>query len=269
MVTLEAEALHLAFEGGPEVVRGVDLRLEGGRLVALVGPNGAGKTTLLRALAGLLPSDSGRVLVDGADLATLSARERARRIAIVPQDGQALQGTSLFDFVLGGRYAWRRPWAAPSREDEERVLAALAEAELTARRDDRVETLSGGERQRLLLARALAQDADLLLVDEPTAALDPRRQLWVFDRLAEQAGAGRGVLVVTHDLNLASQYADEIHLLVAGRIRASGAARDVLAARVLAEIYGEDLLIGEERAARWAEPRPFILPWRRPGPPRP
>ncbi len=263
MVMIEARALHLSFDGDRDVVAGLDLALEGGRLAALVGPNGAGKTTLLKALAGLLEPRSGEIMLDGRSLEGFKPRERARRIATVPQEGRALQGTTVSEFVLGGRYAWRRPWSPLTAADEAAVLAALESADLADRREDRVEELSGGERQRALFARALAQDAEILLVDEPTAALDPRHQLWVFDRLAEQADRGRAVLVVTHDLNLASQYADTMHLMAEGRLVASGAASEVLSAEVLEGLYGPDFLIGEERSARFGEPRPFILPWRR------
>lgn len=236
------------------VLHGVDLEVRGSAVHAIVGPNGAGKTTLLRVLAGLLRPSAGTAEVGDTPIASLSPKARARSIAIVPQGLEAVPPMSVSRFVACGRYAWRGD--APS--DAAAIAAALDRTGLAPLADRGLATLSGGERQRALVARALAQDAPVLLCDEPTASLDVDQQIAVLEILAGESCRGRAVVVVTHELNLASQFADRVTLLAHGRVVASGAPNEVLTRDVLVPVYGDGLHFGELTSGR-----PLIVPRRR------
>jgi iron complex transport system ATP-binding protein len=253
---LSGSGLGLTYPGGVRALDGVDLQLHASELLVVTGPNGSGKSTLLRALAGLQAVDAGSSQLDGRPLAEHSPGDRARRLAWVPQQLTALSDLTVERFVLAGRYARIDRWNGPTRKDLDAVQLALAAtdtAELGART---LSALSGGQRQRVLLARALAQEPQVLLVDEPTNALDATHQVAVFKLIAGLAGHGRGVLVVTHDLNLASQFATRMLLLAEGRVVTEGAPEEVLTPEVLCPVYGNDLHFG-----RSADGRPFVLPW--------
>jgi iron complex transport system ATP-binding protein len=254
---LQGTGLRYAYERGPLAVDGVDLALEAGELLVVLGPNGSGKSTLLRLLAGLLRPDAGAALVGGEPAAGLSPRARARRLAVVPQALAALPDLPVEAFVLAGRYAHMGRWRGASVQDRAAVREALVAADVDDLAARPLADLSGGQRQRVLVARALAQAASCLLVDEPTAALDLHHQLHVFGLLARLAQAGRAVLVVTHDVNLASQHAARVALLHAGRLRAVGAPAEVLRREVLEPVYGAQLHYG-----RLPDGCPFVLPWR-------
>jgi len=253
---LAARRLGFAYDGGPRAVDGVDLAVEEGELLVVLGPNGSGKSTLLRLLAGLLRPQEGAVLVDGAPVAALAPRERARRLAVVPQALAALPDLSVEAFVLAGRYARMGRWSGARAADRQAVREALEAADVAALGARPLAELSGGQRQCVLVARALAQQAQRLLVDEPTAALDLQHQLRVFELLARLACEGRAVLVVTHDANLASQYASRVALLHGGRLRALGRPDEVLRREVLEPVYGPHLHFGA-----LPDGRPFVLPW--------
>lgn len=264
MVTLRLESLVYAYPDGPRAVDGVSVEFGAGELIAVIGPNGAGKSTLVKLIAGLLPPDAGRVEVDGRELATLATRERARRIAVVPQSLNALPDVNVFDFVLGGRYAHLGTWNRTSGEDRELARRALEDADAADLAGRLLTQLSGGQRQRVLVARALAQESEILLVDEPTSSLDPEHQLAVFDLIARLTCEGRTALAVTHDLNLASQFATRVLLMQEGRVVASGSAPEVLCEEVLAPVYGPHLRYGSwPRSADGSsgDERPFVVPW--------
>lgn len=232
-----------------------------GELVAIIGPNGAGKSTLLRLLAGLERPLAGTIAVAGAPLADLDHRARARALSLVPQALNALPEVRVGDFVLSGRYAHQRGWRSESPEDRRVVADALVACDVERFADRLLAQLSSGQRQRVLIARALAQAAPTMMVDEPTSNLDPAHKLAVFDLLAKLATEGRAVLVVTHDLNLASQYADRVLVMDAGRIAAEGPPADVLRPEVLTPIYGDALVFGERETPDGV--RPFVMAWRR------
>ncbi len=213
----------------------VSLAVEAGSLLALVGPNGAGKTTALRTMAGLVPPASGRVLLDGQVLGETPASLRARRIAYLAQDSQAHWPITVWDLALLGRLPHGQRVTAADRAIVERTLQAH---DLMSLKDRPATALSGGELRRALLARALATEPDVLLADEPTAALDPGHGLDVMAALRRAAGDGMAVVVVTHDLGLAQRFADRLALLHEGRLRAIGPAGDVLTADNLARCYG-------------------------------
>ncbi|MEY2746675.1 MAG: hypothetical protein RL112_1717 [Planctomycetota bacterium] len=225
----------------PAVLREADLVARAGELVVLIGKNGAGKSTLLSAMAGLLPLRAGRASLGGADAAGLSRKERALRVAIVPQDAPPLFDVLAFDFVLAGRYARLPRWRTAPDEDLRAAGEALAACGVGDDACKPLSELSGGARRRVLVARAIAQGAPLLLADEPTNALDPEHKLQVFDLLARLARGGLGIVVCTHELDLAGQYADRIALLDDGRVAAQGAPREILRPDVLEPVYGRRL----------------------------
>jgi len=261
---LEARGIAYEYTGGFRAVDGIDLALERGELAVAIGPNGSGKSTLIKVLAGLLVPRTGEVRLDGRPIASFAPRERAREIAIVPQFLPALPEVRVDEFVLGGRYARLGRFKTIHAEDQRVVNDALAQCDAIDLRARSMTELSGGQRQRVLVARALAQEARVLLVDEPTNALDPEHQIRVFELVARLRSTDRSALVVTHDLNLASQYATRLYLLQNGRIVAQGDAEHVLRRDVLEPVYGENLFFGRwpAEAGRADAGRPFVLPRR-------
>ncbi|MFE6893810.1 heme ABC transporter ATP-binding protein [Streptomyces sp. NPDC057694] len=230
----EARALRVDL-GGRAVLSGVDLTVRAGEVLALVGPNGAGKSTLLAALAADLPAGSGELLVHGRPPAAWSAPELALRRALLPQSATLSFPFPVADVVRMGR----APWAGTEREDEDDavIAAALAATETTAFTARPFAALSGGERARVALARVLAQSAQLLLLDEPTAALDLRHQELVLRVCRERAAAGDAVVVVLHDLGLAAAHADRVAVLHGGRVTAAGPPAEVFTGPLLSEVY--------------------------------
>ncbi len=242
MSALATEALTLSL-GGRRVLEAVTLTLAPGRVTALLGPNGAGKSSLLACLAALRRPDSGSAALDGADVSTLPARERARRIGFLPQQADVHWDVDVRALVALGRLPWRGRGAAGAadRAAVERALEATAMMGLAGRP---VEQLSGGERARALLARVLAGEPEWLLADEPLASLDPAHQLDVGARLRAVAAAGAGVVLVVHDLNLAARLADSVVLLRAGRVVAAGDTAAVLTPETIAATYGVAVEVG-------------------------
>lgn len=240
--------------GARQVLRGIDLELAPGALSALIGPNGAGKSTLLRALAGLLRPTGGTVRLDGRDVATIPRRELAGRIAVVPQSFDTLFPFTVREIVSLGRSARLSLFARPGASDARAVERALVELDLGALADRRMDSLSGGERQRAVLAMALAQESDVLLLDEPTVHLDPGHQRSTV-LLVRALARARGLVLVTvlHDLNLAA-LADRIIAIVDGEVGADGPPDAVLAAEPVGRIFGPGL-----RVAR-VDGRPVVIP---------
>lgn len=231
---LAAEGVGYAVEGR-SLLADVDLVARPGETVGLVGPNGSGKTTFLRCVHGALRPTAGRILVDGADTAELRVKERARRIAVVPQDASGITGLTVDEVVAMGRGPHKRFWERDGVDDARLVADALrrvGSADLALRR---FEDLSGGERQRVLIARALVQEPGLLVLDEPTNHLDIRFQLEV---LALVRSLGTTNLLVLHDLNLAAWCCDRLYVLRDGRVAASGTPVEVLTEELIADVYG-------------------------------
>jgi iron complex transport system ATP-binding protein len=221
-----------------EVVTGVNLAIDGGEIVAVIGANGAGKSTLLRTLAGLETPSAGRVWVDGTEIATLNPRVRARLIAYLPQQRTLSWPLSVARVVALGRLPYARAFAAPTPADTAAIEAALVAMDLVALRNRPASALSGGEVARVLLARALAQEAEILIADEPTAGLDMAHVLQLFTHLGRLAAAGRAVVVAVHDLSLALRFCRRSILLCGGRVLAAGASRDVVTEANLATAFG-------------------------------
>ncbi|HJM74589.1 MAG TPA: ABC transporter ATP-binding protein [Dehalococcoidia bacterium] len=235
---LAVSDLHVTI-GDAHILDGVDLDLRGGELLGLAGPNGAGKTTLLRATTGVVPADRGQIELDGGALDSFSRLELARRIAVVQQLPEAPSTITVGELVLLGRNPYLRLLGRESAHDYRVVDEAMRRAGCEMFSDRALGTLSGGERRRAFIARALAQEPSLLLLDEPTANLDPEAQGAIFETLRELAQEGAGVLVVVHDLTLAGAYCDRIALIDGGRIVATGTPSDVLTAETVRRVYGE------------------------------
>jgi iron complex transport system ATP-binding protein len=234
--------------GGRNVVDGVSFAVDRGEWVTLIGPNGAGKTTLLRAVAGLV-RHHGAIALDGHPVRRLGRREVARRVAVVPQVPVMPAGMTIREYVLLGRTPYVSYAGREGRRDLAATEQALARLDLTELAARELGSLSGGERQRAVLARALAQEAPLLLLDEPTSALDAGRQqeaLELIDGL--RLDAGLTVLAAMHDLTLAGQYASRLLLLSGGRIVAQGGPAEVLTEPLIAEHYGARVRVLEDLA---------------------
>lgn len=263
---IESRGLAHTYPGGVVALTDLELSIAPGELVCILGPNGAGKSTLLKALAGLIPITAGKVTWRGEAMTAWAPRHRARCLAFVPQSLIALPEVTVRTFVAQGRYSHQTVFTRATPEDRQAVDQALSQADLVDLADRALPDLSGGQRQRCLVARALAQQAELLLIDEPTNALDPEHQIAVFELIESLAHEGRAVAVVTHDLNLASQFASRIVLLDRGCKVADGTVNEVLQQSVLEPVYGSGLRYSswkvEEEAEGPAGERPIVLPWR-------
>lgn len=230
------------------VLRGVSLAARPGELVAVLGPNGSGKSTLLRVLAGTLSPSAGRVALEGRALAELSRRQVARVVAVVPQESDVAFGFTVGEVVAMGRAPRQGGLLIPSEEDRRLTLEALRQCELESLVSRPVGELSGGERRRVVLARALAQQPDVLLLDEPAAHLDIRHAVELY-RLVHDMTRSKGMacVAVMHDLNSAARWADRVVLLREGRVVRDGAIADVLSPDVLGEVFGLPIHRGTDR----------------------
>ena len=241
MTSLSATAVTAAY--GPRVVlRECSFAMRSGEIVAVVGPNGAGKSTLLRVLAGLLRPTAGAVALDGQDLTTLSRSAIARRIAVVPQIFDTLFPFTVREVVALGRTARLGSFGRASPDDVAAIERATADLELGALASRRIDRLSGGERQRAVLAMALAQETEVLLLDEPTVHLDPAHQIATLDLIRSLAAKRNlAVCAVLHDLNLASTFASRIVVLADGRVARDGTPAEVLSADLVRTVFGDGL----------------------------
>ena len=230
--------------GAQTILDAVDLTAEPGTVTGLIGPNGAGKSTLLRAILGLAPVERGTVVFAGNDLLTMSGRSRARLAAFVEQSSGTDARLTAHEVALLGRIPFQTVWqVSPSPDDASVAAAALAAVDMSTFADRLYHTLSGGEQQRVQIARALAQQPQLLLLDEPTSHLDIHAQLATLRLLHQRARAGSTVLLALHDLNLAAGFCDALILLHDGRQVASGAPEQVLAPALLRSVYGVDVTV--------------------------
>ncbi|WP_394553322.1 heme ABC transporter ATP-binding protein [Agromyces sp. MMS24-JH15] len=237
-VSLRAEGIRVVVDG-TELLSSVDLSAAPGRVHALIGPNGAGKSTLLAVLAGDRVPTAGRVLLDGRPITGLALGELARARAVLTQEHAVAFPFPSREIVAMGRHPWAPTTAAD--EDERAIAEAMTQTDVSHLAERTVPSLSGGERARVALARVLAQRTPVLLLDEPTAALDLRHQEDVLRLARARAAAGGTVVVVLHDLNLAAAYADDLTLLRGGGVHATGAPADVLTAEAIAEVYRQDV----------------------------
>ena len=227
-------------------VENVTFTLNPGEIIAIIGPNGAGKSTLLRTLNGQIHPASGSISIDGEPLQRLNRRSISRRIAVVAQEAELRFPVTVLEFVLGGRFAWatNTGWGWETERDLQIAGAVLQETELSELSGRLMNELSGGERQRALMARALATEAPILLLDEPTANLDLSHQATLLSLVRSRCDRHQAsALVVTHDINLASQFADNILLMKQGKTLHSGSPAQVLKPEILEEVFEVKVLI--------------------------
>ncbi|MFF9900619.1 ABC transporter ATP-binding protein [Streptomyces longispororuber] len=240
---LSARELTLAYEDRT-VVHALDLAIPDGRVTVVVGPNACGKSTTLRALGRLLKPKGGAVLLDGEELAKLPTRRIAQRIGLLPQTPVAPEAITVADLVARGRQPHQRWWQQWSDADERAVTEAMERTDVTALAERSVDELSGGQRQRVWIAMALAQETELLLLDEPTTYLDIAHQVEVLDLVRQlNHDRGRTVALVLHDLNQAARYADHLVAMKQGRVVAEGAPADVVTAELVRDVFGLECVV--------------------------
>jgi iron complex transport system ATP-binding protein len=243
---LEARGLSVGY-GEADVIAGFDLVVPQERITAIVGANGCGKSTLLRALARLLKPRHGSVLLDGREISELPSKEVARRLGLLPQSPVAPEGLTVEDLAARGRYPHQGLFKGWSADDEAAVEEALVATHMTDLRGRALDELSGGQRQRAWVAMALAQQTDLLLLDEPTTFLDFAHQIDVLDLLDGLVHErGRTVVMVLHDINQACRYADQLVAMRDGRVLAAGAPVDIVDVAFIADVFGLDAQVVED-----------------------
>ncbi|MFG6446263.1 ABC transporter ATP-binding protein [Microbacterium sp. P06] len=254
--TLVAEGVTLAY-GDRTVIEGLDLEVPAGRITAIVGPNACGKSTLLRAMSRLLPPRAGRVVLDGRAVHRMPAKELARTLGLLPQSPIAPEGITVADLVGRGRHPHQGMLSRWTRADDIAVAEALEATDTAVLADRSVDELSGGQRQRVWIAMALAQQTDLLLLDEPTTFLDVSHQVEVLDLLTDlNRTRGTTIVMVLHDLNMAARYGDHLIAMTDGAIAAAGTPEVVLTAQTVEQVFGiRSLVIPDPTSGR-----PLMLP---------
>ena len=254
--TLVVDGVSLGY-GDRTVVRGLDLDVPPGRITCIVGANACGKSTLLRSMARLLAPRGGRVLLDGKDLHRLPTRQVARTLGLLPQSPVAPEGIVVADLVSRGRHPHQGMLARWSAEDDAAVAEALEMTGIADLADRPVDELSGGQRQRAWIAMSLAQQTDVLLLDEPTTFLDVCHQVEVLDLLTDlNRQRGTTIVMVLHDLNLAARYADRLIAMSQGRVHAAGEPAEVLTSEVVQEVFG----MGSRVIVDPVSLKPLVLP---------
>jgi iron complex transport system ATP-binding protein len=260
-VILESRGLAVRYPGASgRALDGISIRVAPRQLVAVAGPNGGGKTTLVRALLGHLPLEAGEAFLDGKPVRQWKPAEIARGVGVVPQREEIVFPLSVRQTVLLGRYPHLGPLAAEGPGDLAAVASALRRCDIEWLAERRVDTLSGGEWQRVRVARALAQEPRILVLDEPTAALDVRHEMELFELIRTLVDDGIAGLVITHQLNLAARFADRIVLLACGHVMADGTPDEVFQPEVLARVFQWPLAV-----SRLPDGAPHAVPERRPG----
>ncbi|KDQ70976.1 ABC transporter ATP-binding protein [Streptomyces sp. NTK 937] len=242
--------------GGRTVIDGLDVSIPPGLVTTIIGPNGCGKSTLLRTLTRLLKPAGGTVVLDGEDISRLRTRDVAKRLGLLPQAPVAPEGLTVADLVARGRHphqSWLRQWSSDDASVVERALAMTGVLDLA---DRPVDSLSGGQRQRVWISMTLAQGTDLLLLDEPTTYLDLAHAIDVLDLVDDLHESGRTVVMVLHDLNLATRYSDHLVVMRAGAILAQGHPREVVTEELLYEAFGLRAKVIDDPVGD----RPLIVP---------
>jgi len=255
---LEARAVSVRYRKGAALALDrVSCQVAGSDLVAVVGPNGSGKTTLVRALLGLLPLEGGSVLLDGRAVGSWSRGSLARFVGVVGQQEEAVFRLSVAETVMLGRYARLGPLAAPRTLDRAAVMAALRRCDIVELADRPIDSLSGGEWKRVRVARALAQEPQALVLDEPTASLDIRHEMELFELMRQLVDGGLAGLVITHHLNLAARFADRIVLLDRGVVIAEGSPAQVMNRATLSRVFEWPVAV-----TTWTDGSPQVVPLR-------
>ncbi len=254
--SLSTEDLTLGY-GDRTVIEGLDLTLAAGWITVIVGANACGKSTLLRSMSRLLAPRAGRVVLDGREVHRTPAKELARTLGLLPQSPVTPEGITVLDLVGRGRHPHQRAFSRWTAKDDAAVAAALEATQTTDLMDRSVDELSGGQRQRVWIAMALAQQTDLLLLDEPTTFLDISHQVEVLDLLTDlNRTRGTTIVMVLHDLNLAARYADRLIALASGGLHAAGPTEDVMTRDMVRSVYGMESRVIEDPVSG----RPLVLP---------
>ena len=257
---IEFRHVTVSYPGAPvRALDGVSFTADTGQVTAVAGPNGSGKSTLVRALLRRLPMERGEILVEGSSIVSLDQQEIARRAAVVSQREELSFPMRVEEYVALGRYPRLGLWRSASSPDDEAVKRAMERAGMAAFADRTTDSLSGGEWQRVRIARALAQEARALVLDEPTTFLDLAHEMSLFELLNSLAHDGISVLLVSHQLNLVARFATKVVLLHRGHIVAAGAPQDVMQANLLEKIYEWPLVISRDPAVG----SPSLVPLRR------
>jgi iron complex transport system ATP-binding protein len=257
-VALCAQEVEFSYYDNP-VLRGVSIELGEGELVGLIGPNGAGKTTLIKVLSGLLKPNKGRVYLGGKDIHGLSRRQIAKRVAVVPQELIVPFAFTAYEMVMLGRTPYVRPLLGPISHDMEVVAEKMEMTDTLHLAERNFNELSGGERQRVIIAMALAQEPDVLLLDEPTVHLDINYQIEILELIRRLNREGRlTVLAAMHDLNLASLYFERLVLLEGGRVVAEGSSEEVLCEEVIWRVFRAAVQVQEHPTSH--TPHIVVLP---------
>ncbi|TXS04585.1 ABC transporter ATP-binding protein [Streptomyces sp. col6] len=252
---LAARGIRVGY-GGRTVIDGLDVEIPSGVVTTIIGPNGCGKSTLLRTLTRLLKPAGGAVVLDGEDIASLRTRDVAKKLGLLPQTPVAPEGLTVSDLVARGRHphqSWLRQWSSDDADIVRRSLALTGVADLA---DRPVDSLSGGQRQRVWISMTLAQGTDLLLLDEPTTYLDLAHAIDVLDLVDDLHESGCTVVMVLHDLNLATRYSDNLVVMREGSVLAQGHPRDVITAELLDEAFGLRAMVIDDPVGD----RPLIVP---------
>ncbi len=255
---IEARDLTVRYRSAPaDALEGVSFGAEPGELLAVTGPNGSGKTTLLRALLGLLPLRRGVALIGGRPVGGWARDALAREVGVVPQREEIVFPLRVREMVMLGRYARLGPTAPAQPGDRDAVARALARCDATQLAHRRVDELSGGEWQRVRLARAIAQEPRVLILDEPTVSLDVRHEMELFELVRQLVDDGLAGIVITHELNLASRFADRMLLLDQGRVVRTGRPNEVLDRDVISRVFGWPVAV-----TTWCDGSPQVIPLR-------
>lgn len=254
--------VSLAYARGKKaVVRDVSIVAPAGAITAIVGPNGSGKSSLVRGVLGLMPEPSGQIMAGDVDLLLAPRRKVSQLVAVMPQRESLAFPMLVRDYVALGRSPFQGVWDAIGDRDDLLIEDAMRRADVLSFAMRRTDELSGGEWQRVRLARTLAQDTPILLLDEPTTFLDIAHEMATFETLSREARGGRAVILVSHTLTLVARFADQIVLMHDGRVAAAGAPREVMQAAILEAVYGWPLVISHDPAVG----APTLVPLRRPG----
>jgi iron complex transport system ATP-binding protein len=256
-VSLHARDLAVRYGGSPLVLDGVSCGVEQGRLLAVVGPNGSGKSTLVRAVSGLVPLERGEVRVKDQPLSRWTRPLLARVLAVVSQGEEVVFPLRVDETVMLGRYARLGPLAAPGPPDRAAVADALVRCDVAGLAGRTIDSLSGGEWQRVRLARALAQEPQVLVLDEPTTALDVRHEMELFELIRRLVDGGLAVMIITHHINLAARFTDRMILLSAGKVAAEGSPTEVLRREIVREVFGWPVAV-----TTWCDESPQVVPLR-------
>ena len=245
MTILQASQVDIGY-GGTRIVQGLSFAPPAGKVTALIGPNGCGKSTLLKAFARILKPLGGELTLDGQAYSTLSARQLARQIAFLPQVLPVPEGVSVRQLVAYGRSPHNSLWGRLSGSDQAHVTQAMQRLELDSLADRALADLSGGQRQRAWLAMVLAQNAPVVLLDEPTTYLDISHQVELLDLMGELAAEGKTVITVLHDINQACRYADHLAVMQGGRLVADGAPGEVIGVELMRQVFEVQVQILQE-----------------------